>query len=182
MAGAIAELAKRAAGLHDKPHYHQPVRRLWLHAAAGCRSASDTPRIRGNPRGGCPSDWHHSVVSLKTCRARCLAGQVAYLQTGCARPGSTASPTPRRRRRALLAAWWSWLHSPPSGQCRQSQFQTQVGDLVSQQMTSHPQQQTEFAGCLLKILGITRWPGHRARYAAARDAYSQYGLRLDVAG
>jgi len=53
---------------------------------------------------------------------------------------------------------------------------------VSQQMTSHPQQQTEFAGCLLKILGITRWPGHRARYAAARDAYSQYGLRLDVAG
>jgi|SRR6516162_1501624 len=69
----------------------------------------------------------------------------------------------------------------PSGRCRQSQFQTQVGDLVSQQMTSHPQQ-TKFAGCLLKILGITRWPGHRARYAAARDAYSQYGLRLDVAG
>src|SRR5215469_895413 len=26
-----------------------------------------------------------------------------------------------------------------------------------------------------QVLGITRWPGHRARYAAARDAYSQYG-------
>jgi len=50
---------------------------------------------------------------------------------------------------------------------------------VSQQMRSHPQQQTEFAGCLLKILGITRWPGHRARYVAAMDPYRATRSRMN---
>src|SRR5262245_792856 len=135
--GCIAELAKRAAGLHDKPHHHQPRSPV---LATRCRCLSICVRHPAYSRqpAGCPSDWHHSVVSLETCRARRLAGQVTHLQTGCARPCSTASPTPRRRRRALLAAWWSWLHSPPSRQCHQVQSQTQVGSLASQQMTSLP--------------------------------------------
>ena len=75
MAGAIAELAKRAARLHDKPQYHStrpPAVATRWRCLSICARHSEHSRVPS----GCASVWHRSASES----SRCIDVQLASIR------------------------------------------------------------------------------------------------------